>query len=40
LGLKLVSTKARAEYLVIDHVERPKPDQPASAEATAGQASR
>jgi bla regulator protein blaR1 len=28
LGLKLVATKARAEYLVIDSVQRPKPNWP------------
>jgi uncharacterized protein (TIGR03435 family) len=28
LGLKIVTTKAPAEYLVIDSVQRPKPNQP------------
>jgi uncharacterized protein (TIGR03435 family) len=27
LGLKLEATKARAEYLVIDRAERPRPNQ-------------
>ena len=29
LGLKLEQIKAPAEYLVIDHAERPRPDSPA-----------
>jgi bla regulator protein blaR1 len=36
LGLKLESTKAMAEYLVIDRVERPTPNIPAFAGASAG----
>jgi uncharacterized protein (TIGR03435 family) len=31
LGLKLESTKAPAEFLFIDHAERPRPDEPPSA---------
>ena len=33
LGLKLELTKGPSEYLVIDSVQRPRPDPPASAEA-------
>ena len=40
LGLKLDRIKAPRDYIVIDHIQRPRPNQPASAEATAGQTRR
>jgi uncharacterized protein (TIGR03435 family) len=36
LGLRVEPTKGPAEYLVIESVQKPRPDAPASAEATAG----